>query len=111
MANPLTVAEFMGFAVTGAGTYRYSPLAPQEPYLALTIVSSAGSTASMSTISLSTTTRVVSITQGSVGPAFFFIGYSSTAGAPTSTQVETCPANNQIFRGVNPGAKMWAYST
>lgn len=108
----LTIAEFAAGAVTGAGPSRAFP-APQEPYLQLTVVSSAGSTASQSTVSLTGNSNLVTLTSGNAGQCFFFFAASSTGTSTqvTSTNVEVMPPSVQIIRGCKPLAKIFAYST
>ncbi len=90
----LFIAEYAGMAYMRSGSAQYP--APAAPTILVTQVSSGGSTAAMSTLTLSSATRLVSIT--SVGLNAFFAFGSSTQ-APTSTQMEVAPSNVPILRG------------
>lgn len=102
------VTEYAGQAYIRSGSVQ-NP-APAAPFVALTQISSGGSTAALTTIALSSATRLVSIVSLGVN-AFFNIGGSSTAAAPTSTQMDVAPAGVPIVRGVNPKASLFAFSS
>ena len=102
------ITEYAGLAYVRSGSGQ--PGIPASPALAVTQVSSGGSTGSLTTVALSSATRIVSILSLGVN-AFFTIGGSSTASAPTSTQTDVAPAGVPILRGVNPKASLFAFSS
>lgn len=104
----LFISEFAGLAYVRSVSGQ--PSIPASPGPAVTQVSSGGSTASITTVALSSATRLVQLI-ASGSPAFFNIGGSSTAAAPTSTQVEFVPVGVPILRGVNPRASLFAFSS
>jgi len=82
---------------------------PSEPYLAVTNISSGGSTVTASTTTFSANTRLITLA-ASNGPCFFVIG-SSTYVFPGSSVTQLLPANTIITRRVSPGGHIIAYST
>lgn len=108
---PTWVIEYSGFAVgTNRGT---NPEVPQEPALAVTQVSSGGSSGTPQTIQFSSATNLVAIVAGanffgSFGSSLF----SSTSGSTiSSTGSVPFPGPGLYYRGVKPSSKLIAFST
>lgn len=107
-----TIIEYSGFAV---GTNRgANPQVPQEPALAVTVISSGGSSGTPQTIQFSSATNLIEI----VSPTANFFGafgsslFSSTSGSTiSSTSAVPFPAGGRFMRGVRPSSKLLAFST
>ncbi len=105
---PTSIAEFTGVAVSGSA---YMPI-PMAPPVKVTILSSAGSTSSNSTVQVSANTNFVAIS----GQVTFFCLFGSSAFTTTvstvsSTSAEAFPGGMVHLRGVSPNMKIIGWSS
>jgi hypothetical protein len=107
------VLEYLGMAWLRAGASGFP--APESPAVAVTVISSAGSTSSLSTIAFSSATELIELVNNSPGggASFFFQVGSSLFGASSvaSTNSEVVLANSRVLRGVPQHGKLIGWSS